>query len=100
MLASPVSDLFGLSLNFILQNLRLHQEKWISKTERPPLFVGFNGVQGAGKSFLVRFDGVILNVWDMSCFQYLKRPDAIVNNINLTILSRSYYSTDAIINPK
>lgn len=61
MSAVPVNDLFGLSLNFILHHLRLHQQKWTVKHERPPLFVGFNGVQGAGKSFLVRFYGVIFS---------------------------------------
>ena len=65
--ASVMNDQFCLSLNFILHHLRFHQEKWTAKNDRPPLFVGLNGVQGAGKSFLVRFDAAIIGSWDISC---------------------------------
>lgn len=63
-----MNDQLGLSLNFILHHLRFHQQEWTVKNDTPPLFVGLNGVQGAGKSFLVRFDAVIVGSWDISCF--------------------------------
>lgn len=37
---------------FILERFQQHQQKWIGK-ERPPFFLGLNGVQGAGKTVLV-----------------------------------------------
>lgn len=100
MSALPVNDLFGLSLNFILHHLRLHQEKWALKNEIPPLFVGFNGVQGAGKSFLVRLHGVIFNSWDSSCFTILKQLDVVGNYLKLTILSQEYNVPDGLMNLK
>ena len=39
---------------FILERLKLHEEQYESKGEKPPpFFLGLNGVQGAGKTTLV-----------------------------------------------
>lgn len=40
---------------FILDRITKHREQYASKGEQPtPFFVGLNGVQGAGKTTLVR----------------------------------------------
>ena len=39
---------------FILERLKLHQEQYESRDQKPPpFFLGLNGVQGAGKTTLV-----------------------------------------------
>ena len=39
---------------FLLEQLSLHREKYRDeKNNAPPLFVGLNGIQGAGKTTLV-----------------------------------------------
>jgi hypothetical protein len=43
----------GICVFLILYLLHKHKEKWTETDERPPLFLGLNGVQGAGKSVLV-----------------------------------------------
>jgi len=40
---------------FILEHIRLHREQYSADGETPPpFFIGLNGVQGAGKTTLVR----------------------------------------------
>jgi D-glycerate 3-kinase len=43
----------GTCVFLILYLLHKHKQKWTETDERPPLFLGLNGVQGAGKSVLV-----------------------------------------------
>ena len=40
---------------FILERLKIHQEQHAAEAEAPPFFIGMNGVQGAGKTTLVRY---------------------------------------------
>jgi len=40
---------------FLLDRVKAHQARYASNPDRaPPLFLGLNGVQGAGKTVLVR----------------------------------------------
>lgn len=39
---------------FLLECLKAHQQKYAGPNEAPPFFVGLNGVQGAGKTVLVK----------------------------------------------
>lgn len=41
-----------LCFEFIVRGIARHDERWSGK-QKPPLFVGINGVQGIGKSKLV-----------------------------------------------
>lgn len=41
-------------ISFILSRLKVHRQTYPEAEGAPPLFVGLNGVQGAGKSTLVR----------------------------------------------
>ena len=56
---------------FLLERLKIHQERHAGDPDPPPFFLGLNGVQGAGKTTLVctslRFTGsfgaVVLRRW-------------------------------------
>jgi len=39
---------------FLLERLQAHQARHASNPNPPPFFLGLNGVQGAGKTTLVR----------------------------------------------
>ena len=41
---------------FLLERVRMHQERHAGHADPPPFFLGLNGVQGAGKTTLVRRD--------------------------------------------
>lgn len=51
--AMIVDDKSKYCIPFIIDCLRLHQQKWTAKETRPVFFLGLSGVQGAGKSSLV-----------------------------------------------
>lgn len=38
---------------FILERLQVHRRKYADNKDAPPFFLGFNGVQGAGKTTIV-----------------------------------------------
>lgn len=38
---------------FLLERLKIHQERHAGRSDLPPFFLGLNGVQGAGKTTLV-----------------------------------------------
>lgn len=49
-----VDDKSGICIPFILRRLETHRQRYVGVENAPPLFLGINGVQGAGKSTLVR----------------------------------------------
>lgn len=42
---------------FLLERLKIHQERHAGCSDPPPFFLGLNGVQGAGKTTLVSCEG-------------------------------------------
>ena len=53
-MAEIIDDKSCHCIPFLLRHLKRHQEIWAEKPKRPPFFLGLNGVQGAGKTVLVR----------------------------------------------
>lgn len=47
---------------FLLDHLKAHQARYGASGETPPLFLGLNGVQGAGKTVLVSLSDIHLLV--------------------------------------
>lgn len=41
---------------FILERLQIHRQLYANAENAPPLFLGLNAVQGAGKTVLVRWE--------------------------------------------
>ena len=48
-----VDDKSQYCIPFLLDRLRFHTERHRNNPSTPPFFIGLNGVQGAGKTFLV-----------------------------------------------
>ena len=48
------SDSFHAVKSYVLKQLSIHREKHAATAKPPPLFVGLSGVQGSGKTTLVR----------------------------------------------
>jgi pantothenate kinase-related protein Tda10 len=49
-----VDDKSQYCIPFILERLNIHRERYAGNENAPPFFLGLNGVQGAGKTVLVR----------------------------------------------
>jgi hypothetical protein len=49
-----VDDKSPLCIPFVLERLELHRQRYAGVENAPPFFLGLNGVQGAGKTVLVR----------------------------------------------
>lgn len=58
-MAGIVDDKSQLCIPFIIERLQLHRLRYVNVENAPPFFLGFNGVQGAGKSVLVRSESMI-----------------------------------------
>ncbi|KKZ66288.1 hypothetical protein EMCG_07998 [[Emmonsia] crescens] len=52
-MAGIVDDKSQYCIPFLLEQLKIHDEKHAGDSSPPPFFVGLNGVQGAGKTVLV-----------------------------------------------
>lgn len=50
-----LDDKSQLCIHFLLEQLCIHEQKYAADSSPPPFFVGLNGVQGAGKTVLVRY---------------------------------------------
>lgn len=50
-----VDDKSQYCIPFILERLEVHHRRYANVENAPPFFLGLNGVQGAGKTVLVRF---------------------------------------------
>jgi D-glycerate 3-kinase len=48
-----IDDKSQYCIPFIVERLRIHQEKHAGNLNAPPFVLGMNGVQGAGKTILV-----------------------------------------------
>ena len=53
-MAGIIDDKSQTCIAFILERLRIHESKHQHSPCVPPFFLGLNGVQGAGKTVLVR----------------------------------------------
>ena len=51
--SAPLDDKSPDCIPFILERLKVHDERYTNKDNVPPFFLGLNGVQGAGKTMLV-----------------------------------------------
>lgn len=49
-----VGDKSEICIPFILRRLEIHRQRCAGVENAPPFFLGINGIQGAGKSTLVR----------------------------------------------
>jgi D-glycerate 3-kinase len=49
-----VDDKSHFCIPFILERLEVHCQRYAGDENAPPFFLGLNGVQGAGKTVLVR----------------------------------------------
>lgn len=53
-MSRTVDDKSQLCIPFILERLEAHRRRYTDVINAPPLFLGLSGVQGAGKTVLVR----------------------------------------------
>jgi D-glycerate 3-kinase len=53
-MTSIVDDKSQFCIPFILGRLGVHRQRYADVENAPPFFLGLNGVQGAGKTVLVR----------------------------------------------
>ncbi len=53
-MAEIVDDKSQFCVPFIIERLQLHRLRYTNFENPPPFFLGLNGVQGAGKTVLVR----------------------------------------------
>lgn len=51
-----VDDKSQYCIPFILERLEVHGQQYAEVEHPPPFFLGLNGVQGAGKTVLVRLE--------------------------------------------
>jgi D-glycerate 3-kinase len=54
MMTAIAVDKSHICIPFILSRLEVHRQRWADAENPPPFFLGLNGVQGAGKTVLVR----------------------------------------------
>lgn len=55
-----VDDKSDHCISFVLERLQMHQQKWKNESsKKPPLFIGVNGTQGAGKTTLVSRQSIL-----------------------------------------
>ncbi|MCJ1260327.1 hypothetical protein MMC22_000187 [Lobaria immixta] len=105
-MSGKVDDKSNHCISFILERLQIHQQKWKNESSRtPPLFVGVNGSQGAGKTTLVsslaltlsrpphRIPTIVLSIDDFYLSHELQAQLAASNPDNPLIQHRGQPST-------
>jgi len=82
---------------FILEHLSEHQKQHKSYSNPAPFFVGLNGVQGAGKSVLVRSSSELsrthLTPFPQSPFHSMTSTSLIDINLSLQHLTKQTHSS-------
>ena len=71
MMVTPLDKNIRHCLQFVLEQVRLFDEKGPRATEWKPLLVGVNGCQGAGKTTLVRSISVPIEYTSKGRFEVL-----------------------------